>query len=77
VADVPAAVRAELGTPGSGSCQIEVLRRLRTAFTRLRDYHEVRGTIPPEARGPLLEGGLGSLFRTAILIEAAKRSGEK
>ena len=77
LAGVPADVRGQLQSLPAGSCQVEVLRRLRTAFNDgLRRYHEVRGTIPPEARGPILEGGLGSLFRTAILIEAAKRTGE-
>ena len=75
---VPEQVRNQLGTMPEGSCNIVVLRLLKGAFGDLRDLHRAQGAagIPEQARGPILDGGLGSLFRTAIMIEVAKRQSQ-
>jgi hypothetical protein len=70
--------RAALGQIPEGDCQTVVLELLRGAYADMRTFHEAqeeRG-IPPSARDRLLEGGVGSLLRTALTIQVAKRAAQ-
>ena len=76
--NLPPDLRQRLGDVPEGDCQTAVLRLLRDAYGDMRTFHEQQGDrgIPPSARGPLLEGGVGSLLRTAITIQVAKRAAQ-
>jgi hypothetical protein len=71
---LPSEVRARVGTLPPGDCQTVVLTSLRGAYDDMRTFHRAQGDrgIPESARDIILTGGVGSLLRTAIAIQAAK-----
>ena len=73
-ASLPADVQTHVGTLPPGDCQTVVLGELRKAYVNMRTFHSEQGAngIPEVARGIILDGGVGSLLRTAIAIQAAK-----
>jgi hypothetical protein len=60
-----------------GDCSVVLLQLVKGGFGDLQKFHQAQGAlgIPAAAKGPLLEGGLGSLIRAAIIVELAKRTG--
>lgn len=76
---LPADVRGRVGTLPPGDCQTVVLRELRGAYGDMRDFHRAQGDrgIPDSARDIILSGGVGSLLRTAIAIQAAKHAAQQ
>ncbi len=72
-------VRSHIGQLPEGDCQTVVLQLLRGAYGDMRTFHEAQGDrgIPPSARDQFLEGGVGSLLRTAITIQVAKRAAQQ
>ena len=76
-AGLPEAVRQQVGSLPEGECQVVLFRLMRGGFEDMRRFHQAQGRrgIPEVARGPLLDGGVGSLIRGAMAIEIAKRSG--
>lgn len=70
--------RTALGQVPEGDCQTVVLELLRGAYRDMRTFHEAQADrgIPASARDPLLEGGVGSLLRTALTIQVAKRAAQ-
>ena len=73
---IPAEVRGTIGTLPKDDCQVVLMRLIRTGFDQMKEFHEAQGDrgIPPSARGPLLEGGVGALLRAGITVEIAKRA---
>jgi hypothetical protein len=71
---LPPDLRGRVGTLPAGDCQTVVLTALRGAYGDMRDFHRAQGDrgIPESAREIILTGGVGSLLRTAIAIQAAK-----
>ena len=76
---LPADIRGRVGTLPPGDCQTVVLRELRGAYGDMRDFHRAQGDrgIPDSARDIILTGGVGSLLRTAIAIQAAKHAAQQ
>lgn len=74
---LPADVRGQIGTLPADDCQVVLLRLIKGGFGSMRAFHQAQGAIgiPPSARGPLLDGGVGALLRAGITVEIAKRSG--
>lgn len=77
-AGLPDEVRQQVGAVPEGECQVVLFRLMRGAFEDMRRLHQAQGArgIPESARGPLLEGGVGSLMRGAMAVEIAKRGGQ-
>jgi hypothetical protein len=76
---LPPQARTAIGQIPEGDCQTVVLELLRGAYQDMRTFHEAqeeRG-IPPSARGQFLDGGVGSLLRTALTIQVAKRASQQ
>lgn len=75
-ARIPADVRGEIGTLPNDDCQVVMMRLIKGGFDKMRAFHEAQGRlgIPPTARGPLLDGGVGALLRAGITVEIAKRA---
>lgn len=73
---LPADVRGQIGTLPSDDCQVVMMRLVKTGFGKMRQFHQDQEGlgIPPTARGPLLDGGVGALLRAAITVEIAKRA---
>jgi hypothetical protein len=73
-AALPPEQQSLVATMPAGDCQTVVLTALRGAYQDMRNFHSAQGDrgIPESARGPILVGGVGSLLRTAISIQAAK-----
>lgn len=73
---LPADVRAQIGNLPMDDCQVVLLRLVKGGFGDMRRFHDAQGTIgiPPSARGPLIDGGVGALLRAAITVEIAKRA---
>lgn len=71
---LPPDIRGRIGTLPPGDCQTVVLRELRGAYGDMATFHRAQGDrgIPESARDIILVGGVGSLLRTAIAIQAAK-----
>lgn len=69
-------VRARIGTLPEDDCQVVLLRLIDGAYDDMAKFHRAQGAagIPPIARGPLLDGGVGALLRAAITVEIAKRA---
>lgn len=67
--------RSQLETLADDDCEVGLLRLIRMNLQELRQFHIDQGElgIPPSARGPLLEGGLGSTIRSALTVEIAKK----
>lgn len=76
VAHVPVAMRGSAGAAAGDDCEVVLLRSIRTGFDDMRHFHEAQGPrgLPPSARGPLLDGGVGAQLRAAITVEIAKRT---
>lgn len=75
-APIPAEVRGRIGTLAQDDCQVVLMRLIKGGFADMQNFHraqEARG-IPPSARGPLLDGGVGALLRAGITVEIAKRA---
>lgn len=68
--------RSQLASLAGDDCEVGLLSLIRSNLQAMRDFHEAQGAlgIPPSARGPLLEGGLGSTIRSAMTVEIAKKS---
>ena len=68
--------RARVGAPASDDCQVVLLGLIKGGFADMRRFHQAQGAlgIPPPARGPLLDGGVGALLRAGITVEIAKRA---
>lgn len=75
-ARVPAEVRGTIGNLPKDDCQVVLMRLIKTGFDEMREFHKAQGArgIPPSARGPLLDGGVGALLRAGITVEIAKRA---
>jgi len=75
-ARLPAEIRGQIGTLAADDCQVVLLRLIKGGYGDLRHFHEAQGRlgIPPSARGPLVEGGVGALLRAGITVEIAKRA---
>lgn len=75
-ARLPADVRGQVGALGGDDCQVVLLRLVKGGFADMRRFHGAQGRlgIPPSARGPLLDGGVGALLRAGITVEIAKRA---
>lgn len=75
-ARIPADVRGQIGTLPKDDCQVVLMRLIQTGFAKMARFHEDQGAlgIPPSARGPLLDGGVGALLRAGITVELAKRA---
>jgi len=73
---LPADVRGQIGTLPADDCQVVLLRLTKSGFSDMRQFHQAQGAqgIPPSARGPLLDGGVGALLRAGITVEIAKRA---
>ena len=73
---IPAEVRGTIGTLPKDDCQVVLIRLIKGGFDEMREFHKAQGArgIPPSARGPLLDGGVGSLLRAGITVEIAKRA---
>jgi len=73
-ATLPADLQTRVGTLPPGDCQTVVLTVLRGAYGDMRNFHREQGDrgIPESAREIILTGGVGSLLRTAIAIQAVK-----
>lgn len=73
---IPAEVRSEIGTLPEDDCQVVLMRLIKGGFTDMQTFHREQGAlgIPPSARGPLLDGGVGALLRAGITVEIAKRA---
>lgn len=76
VARLPADVTGQIGNLPKDDCQVVLLRLIKGGFGDMRRFHQAQGTlgIPPSARGPLLDGGVGALLRAGITVEIAKRA---
>ena len=75
-ARIPADIRGQIGTLPKDDCQVVMMRLIKDGFETMRRFHEAQGHlgIPPSARGPLLDGGVGGLLRAGITVEIAKRA---
>ncbi len=75
-ARIPANIRGEIGNLPRDDCQVVMMRLIKGGFDTMRTFHQAQGTlgIPPSARGPLLDGGVGALLRAGITVEIAKRA---
>ena len=75
-ARIPADVRGQIGTLPKDDCQVVLMRLIQTGFAKMEKFHKDQGAlgIPPIARGPLLDGGVGALLRAGITVELAKRA---
>ena len=75
-ARLPADVRGQIGVLPADDCQVVLLRLIKGGFADMRRFHQAQGAlgIPPSARGPLLDGGVGALLRAGITVEIAKRA---
>lgn len=73
---IPADVRGTIGTLPADDCQVVLLRLIKGGFDDMRTFHRAQGPrgIPPSARGPLIDGGVGALLRAGITVEIAKRA---
>lgn len=67
--------KSQLSTLATDDCEVGLLRLIRMNFQEMRTFHEAQADrgIPESARGPLLEGGLGSTIRSALTVEIAKK----
>lgn len=67
--------KSQLATLATDDCEVGLLRLIRMNFQEMRTFHEAQAErgIPESARGPLLEGGLGSTIRSALTVEIAKK----
>lgn len=75
-ARLPVDVRGQIGTLSSDDCQVVLMRLIKGGFSDMRRFHQAQGALglPPSARGPLLDGGIGALLRAGITVEIAKRA---
>lgn len=75
-ARIPADVRGSIGNLPKDDCEVVLLRLVKTGFADMRHLHEAQGArgLPPSARGPLVDGGVGAELRAAITVEIAKRA---
>ncbi len=73
---IPADVRSKIGTLPEDDCQVVLMRLVKEEYADMRKFHDAQGAlgIPPSARGPLLDGGVGAVLRAAITVEIAKRA---
>ncbi|MFS2008309.1 hypothetical protein ACCD06_00320 [Azospirillum sp. CT11-132] len=62
---------------GENDCSVVLLNLIRQGFDQLKVFHEAQQGkgIPADAHDPILVGGIGSLVRSGIMIEIAKKSG--
>ena len=76
-ARISADVRGQIGPLSGDDCQVVLIRLIKSGFQDMRDFHQAQGAlgIPASARGPLIDGGIGSLLRAGITVELAKRGG--
>lgn len=76
MARIPADVMGQIGNLPQDDCQVVLFRLIRGGFDSFRTFHQAQGAlgIPPSARGPLLDGGVGALLRAGITVELAKRA---
>ncbi|WP_267380187.1 MULTISPECIES: hypothetical protein [unclassified Sphingomonas] len=75
-ARIPADVRGAIGTLPRDDCEVVLLRLIHGGFESMRRFHEAQGArgLPPSARGPLIDGGVGAQLRAGITVEIAKRA---
>lgn len=57
-------------------CEVGLLKLLRQSYDDLETFHKAQGDrgIPASARDSILVGGVGSLIRSAITVEVAKKA---
>ncbi|MES2989387.1 MAG: hypothetical protein V4808_15920 [Pseudomonadota bacterium] len=72
---LPAELRAKIGTPPQGDCDVVLMTLLQQQFQDLRAFHKAQGSlgIPAVATGPLLDGGLGATLRAAMAVQRIKK----
>jgi hypothetical protein len=72
---LPADLRAKIGTPPQGDCDVVLMILLQQQFHDLRAFHKAQGPlgIPAVATGPLLDGGLGATLRAAMAVQRVKK----
>ena len=59
-----------------GDCGVVLIALIGKGFADLETFHRAQGSkgIPMSARGPILVGGLGSLIKSAIIVEVAEKN---
>ena len=59
-------------------CSVILMKLIRDAIANLEKFHQEQGAagIPAIARGPLLDGGVGSLIHSAMVVELAKKNAQ-
>jgi hypothetical protein len=59
-----------------GDCGVALIALIGKGFTDLETFHRSQGSkgIPLSARDPILVGGLGSLIKSAIIVEIAEKT---
>jgi len=75
-ARIPDEVKGAIGSLPKDDCQVVLLRLIGDGFRDMRDLHQAGGDqgLPPQARGQLIDGGVGAQLRAAITVEVAKRA---
>jgi len=58
-----------------GDCGVVLISLVEKGFEDLEAFHRAQGPrgIPKSSQGPILVGGLGSLIKSAIIVEIAKK----
>jgi hypothetical protein len=58
-------------------CSVILMQQVKGGYVDLENFHKSQGPrgIPASARDIVLVGGVGSLLRTAITVEVAKKTG--
>jgi hypothetical protein len=59
-----------------GDCGVVLIGLIGKGFADLETFHRAQGSkgIPMSARDPILVGGLGSLIKSAIIVEIAEKT---
>ncbi len=75
VTSSPEATEA-IGALPQGDCQTALYRLLAQGYGTMANYHRARGAAGLVAadRAPLIERGVGSLLRSAIRVQVAKKA---
>lgn len=73
-----AQVQSALAQLPEGDCDVALLKLTRSAYGDMETFHKAQGPagIPESARSILLDGGVGSLLRAGIAVEAAKKAAQ-
>ena len=67
-----------VGRIPKGDCSVVLLQLIKSGIVDLERFHTAQGRlgIPASAHDPILVGGLGSLIRSGIIVELAKKNAQ-